>query len=309
MSEHPPIHIALCCDDKYARHCSVTMLSVIRNTRHPERIVFALFHEDFSPETQENILRTFANDPCKITFVDLKNEYFATETFSSPWPKQVLYRFKVPKLFPGCPDKILYLDADTIVIADVAELWREKLNDCVIGAVSDLGMNTVDRDASREVLGLAEEDLYFNSGVLLIDVRKWKEQDVENTLIRYIESYGSQLEFLDQDALNHVLRNKWKPLPQKWNMDTFLFRSYYRLGARRALRVFAPKIAVSVRAPGIIHYTGYNKPWRWGCYLPKHEKYFEYLAQTPWKGYRLEENTFRNRLRRMRWRVRIKLFS
>lgn len=309
MSEHSPIHIALCCDDKYARHCCVTMLSVIRNTRYPERIVFALFHEDFSSETRERISQTFANDPCKIAFVDLKNEYFATEKYSSPWPKQVLYRFKVPGLFPGCPDKVLYLDVDTIVIADIEELWREKLNKYVIGAVPDLGMNTADNEVSREVLGLAEEDLYFNSGVLLIDATKWRTQDVENTLIRYIESYGSQLSFLDQDALNHVLHNKWKQLPQKWNMDRCLFRSYYLPGARRAVRIFAPGIAKAMKAPGIIHYSRARKPWKAGCGMPYREKYFEYLAQTPWKDCRLEDNTLRNRFRDMKWLIVRKLFG
>ena len=309
MSEQPPIHIALCCDDRYARHCSVTMLSVIRNTRHPERIVFALFHEDFSPGTRENIIQTFANDPCKITFVDLRNEDFATETFSSSWPKQVLYRFKVPELFPGRPDKVLYLDADTIVVADVAELWREKLNDCVIGAVSDLSNNTAARKGFREALALTEEAHYFNSGVLLIDVRKWKEQDVENTLIRYIASHGSRLGFLDQDALNHVLRHKWKQLPQKWNMTRSLFRNYYRLGARRAVKFFAPGIAQAMDAPGIIHYTGSPKPWQAACGLPYREKYLEYLAQTPWKDCQLENDTLRNRSRRLMWRIKRKLFG
>ena len=309
MSEHSPIYIALCCDDKYARHCTVTMLSVIKNTSSPERIVFAIFHEDFTEATQENILQTFSTHPCKISFVNLQNEDFGIDSFSFSWPKQVLYRLKVPELFPALPEKILYLDADTLVVSDIEELWRTTLEDFVIGAVTDLKINTAGQKALRESLGLKENDKYFNAGILLIDAQKWREQDLGNVLIEYLKSHGFQLPYRDQDALNHVLRKKWKPLPKKWNMIRSLFREYYRPGAQRAVRYFAPEIAEALSAPGIIHYTAGPKPWHAACGLPYCERYFEYLAETPWKDCQPEHNTLPSRYRRLMWLIRRKLFG
>ncbi len=309
MSEHSPIYIALCCDDKYARHCTVTMLSVIKNTSSPERIFFAIFHEDFTEATQENILQTFSIHPCKISFVNVQNEDFGIDRFSSSWPKQVLYRFKVAELFPELPDKILYLDVDTLVVSDIEELWHINLNDFVIGAVSDYANNTTKKKTLRKSLGLQENDRYFNNGILLIDAQKWRAQDLGNILIEYLKTHGSQLSFIDQDAMNHILRKKWKPLPEKWNMVRSLFREYYRPGARRAVRYFAPAVAEAIRAPGIIHYTGSPKPWHAACGLPYCERYFEYLAETPWKDDQPENNTLRNRSRRLTWLIKRKLFG
>ena len=111
----------------------------------------------------------------------------------------------IPKLINQA--RVLYLDADIIVNGSLSDFYYSDLNGAPVGVVKDYGMGEhfpfpyLDASVSRN---------YFNSGVLLIDCAKWRNEGLVNTLLQTVEEYGDQVLYGDQCTLNIVLREKAK---------------------------------------------------------------------------------------------------
>ena len=142
------------------------------------------------------------------------------------WSPVIFYRLFAYKFFPNI-EKILYMDSDTLVYQDLTELFNTDLGDNVIGAVRDLAPAeyTVD-DAAKHVKQLMADylhnNLYFNSGVLLIDMKKISKYEHKFANIKI------PLKFPDQDLINVVLYEKILRLPLKYNYAPYLkYPSHY----------------------------------------------------------------------------------
>lgn len=117
-----------------------------------------------------------------------------------------------------------YLDADTVLYADVAELYDTDLCGAAVGAVRDTAVLSslvagYPRRQLRKLqpLGLHDPFHYFNSGVLVLDLDRMREEDAEVRLLHVIEEHNELLEHPDQDALNIVFHRQIFPLPVEWN--------------------------------------------------------------------------------------------
>lgn len=132
-------------------------------------------------------------------------------------------RLLAPSLFPR-HSRIVYLDADTVLYADVAELYDTDLCGAAVGAVRDTAVLSslvagYPRRQLRKLqpLGLHDPFHYFNSGVLVLDLDRMREEDAEVRLLHVIEEHNELLEHPDQDALNIVFHRQIFPLPVEWN--------------------------------------------------------------------------------------------
>jgi lipopolysaccharide biosynthesis glycosyltransferase len=181
-------------------------------------------------------------------------------------------RIFLPELMPD-DDKVLYLDADTLAVSSLQELWDTDLSGYALGAVTNVFQhNHAQRPAE---LGLPGPEVYFNSGVLLINLADWRAND---TTLRLIDVAGDDLAWPDQDALNLVLSDRRLPLHPRWNaMNSLDWDS--------AADVFGEDAVMEARAdPGIRHFEGpdQNKPWHRECRGALRDLYFEHRAATAW---------------------------
>ena len=97
------------------------------------------------------------------------------------------------------------------------QLFRINLQGFPVAAVGDCYISGQD---FAERWGLAPSDLgYFNSGVLLIDLKQVREGRLFTKALAFIVEHGSALRFTDQDALNYVFWNRWLRLPMRWNVQ------------------------------------------------------------------------------------------
>ena len=167
---------------------------------------------------------------------------------------------------PASVSKALWLDCDTLVLQDLTPLWHTKLDGnaalaCPDSLVPRLG-------ASFGVAGWKETGLnanapYFNAGVMLIDVERWRETGVEKRALDYLRQFGPKVWFWDQEALNAVLHGHWKSLDPSWN--------------------FPASIAgPSTEMPRIVHFSGNIKPWLVPGKGALHQAYERCLDQTAW---------------------------
>jgi lipopolysaccharide biosynthesis glycosyltransferase len=158
-----------------------------------------------------------------------------------------------------------------LVLSDLEELWKVPIDDdAVLGAVVD---GAIPRCAAprgvkgcRE-LGIPADAPYFNCGVLLVHLERWRRARVTPRAQSYLGAVHGRLDFLHQEALNAVLWRSWQPLPRRWN-----------LLASHDGRVFGRRDA-EVDHPGIAHFAGRLKPWRAPVGGPFNEPYQAVLSR------------------------------
>ncbi len=169
-------------------------------------------------------------------------------TLTGDWSVAVYFKMAIPGLVGDSIEKLVYLDSDTLVVGSLRGLFDQNLEDFPIAAVYD---NYVRK---QELIGIVDEGNYFNSGVMLINIKEWKKQNISQRAFEFLQSNPSKILFVDQDALNRVLAGNWKKLDPKFN----LLYSYIppEITKREMDSYLSDKV--------IIHFT-LQKPWSMLC--------------------------------------------
>jgi lipopolysaccharide biosynthesis glycosyltransferase len=225
----------------------------------------------------------------------------------------VWLRFLLPRLLPSV-DRVLYLDADTLVLGSLEPLLEIDLAGLPLAAVS----NVVEEDLWPHVRSLGVDDPrhFFNSGVLLMDLARMRAEGSVDALLRVAVERSDELRWPDQDALNIVFAGRWHQLHPRWNAQNSLW------GWRpRADHVFGrATVEEAISDPGVVHFEGplVCKPWHALNHHPWRAAYWRTLRTTPWADTEPEDDTLATRiiarlpeerqlaafLRLARWRLR-----
>ena len=192
------------------------------------------------------------------------------------------YRLKLPELLKEY-DKCLYLDGDIIVNSDLSELFRNNIADFYVAGVRAPGYyypkDWVDRH--KKELGLPSIDKYINAGVLLLNLKKIRDDGVQKQMINLVKkSFSSQ----DQDIINVACYNGIKVLPVKYNLMTkyVRFENGTNIIDEKAIRIWGELDSKeALKSPMIIHYADKEKPWNnSGCVL--FDQWNKYAQQVPY---------------------------
>ena len=175
------------------------------------------------------------------------------------------YRYLFAEMLPKSVKRLIYLDADIICKDDILPLWQTDLQGRVLGAVRDWG-----EAKSCGRIGL-KNGRYFNSGVLLMDLVKWRQQKLTQKLFRWLEQVGNtKILWGDQDALNGVIDGWFTELPKIYN------------GIVINNTTLNEELDVV-----LVHYIDYIKPWHI-YYMDSGAKelYWEYVKKSLWSDLR-----------------------
>jgi len=263
-----PFHIAFAIDAGYSRQLRVLVASLLTCNKK-EDLCLHVLHAKLSPR-QETDLRLFTEKhqvTCRFHYIaqtrvkdlPVKMDYLSSVQY---------YRLFIPEFIPAHVSRVLYLDTDTMVCRNLAPLFNEDLHGCTVGAVEDL-----DVQASCERLGIPRSKGYFNSGVLLMDLPLWAQHNITAHVQKYLithRNHSSKCKYPDQDALNTVLQETRHSLPLAWNAY-----ACYRWFPPHEL---SPAQRAAITDPGIIHFTGPEKPWL-ANYSPPYRKQYQHYAQ------------------------------
>ncbi len=234
----------------------------------------------------------------KVTFHSVPDDKVAGLPTRGFTRKATWYRIFLPELLPEV-ERVLFLDADLIVLGSLQALWETDLDDCYLAAVTNLLQH--DHMHRPAELGIDRPQDYFNAGVMLMNLELMRRDGCAEALYAYGTEHVDQLMFRDQDALNAVLSGRRRPLHPRWNcMNAILSFPYagYAFGTR--------EVEEARQDPAIRHFEGpaQNKPWHILCDSPLRERYLEHRRQTPWPEVTLEGATLPNRARSLRRRLR-----
>lgn len=192
----------------------------------------------------------------------------------------------VEQIFPDYVERLLFIDADTIVAGSVAELKTIDMNGSALGVVPvNLGVDEIRKGKLKLANG---NQIYFNSGVLLFNLPVWRRENCHQMIIDMLNK-KIDLDWPDQNLLNNAIPERLiKTLPLKYN---YLSHYYHPRQERGWLRIghyySEEEIEEAISHPAIIHYLGGGwilaRPWYRDCRSSKSGYYLHYKALSPWK--------------------------
>lgn len=294
-------------DDNYARHLGVAMYSLMIHNQNVEKINFFVVDNHISEENRsrlEEIVRNYKNS--KLSFINY-DLYAQKLQLDMPWPISIsaYARLFLAEMLPLEVNRVLYLDCDMVVNHDLSELWNFNLHGHCVGAVQDQVNPKI-----KESVGLLSTDQYFNSGLLLVDLIRWRELKIGNQALSFICRHQGKVIHHDQGVLNGLLYNDWIRLPLKYNVMTI----HYIMDQARVIRYFSDysgfyslqEIEEAKASPCILHYTPSftSRPWEQNCRHPYGYIYQHILSNTSWKSVAKEKERISWIAKIINWRYR-----
>jgi lipopolysaccharide biosynthesis glycosyltransferase len=286
-----PVHLLLCTNAAFLQHAAVCLTSILVNNPN-------LFFDIVIVGRPGELLQ---RDKLRRSLARYPNHLLTIREFSAP-PDVVLplnprahytidswTRLWVADFFPPEVDRVLYLDCDVVVLGSIEPLWNVDLAGALLGAIDIPG---ADRGVVH--LGLRAEDGYFNSGVLLFDLREWRNKRALDTVLAYVAAYPELMtRDVDQEALNACFHGHRKRLDYRWNATSMFFSD-------PCLLPLPPHEIDAIRRDArIIHFNGNLKPWSYFCEHPRKDEYAKYLRMTEWRDFVPPDRTLANRLRKL----------
>ena len=240
-------------DEKYMPYLSVALVSLKESKSNGyDYKIHVLYTGDLNGYSK--IIKTMEEENFSIEFIDVTEEIdrirdcMICRDYYTP---AIYYRLLIPELFPQY-DKVLYMDCDTVALADVAELYSIDVGENYIGAVADQAVAAVPQfcEYTKNALGIVAEK-YFNSGVIVMNLKKFREIDFYQKFETVLRSYAFTIA-PDQDVLNLICKDKVCYYDGGWNK--------------------MPIAGADTQKPKLIHYNLTMKPWHYDGIL--YEEYF-----------------------------------
>lgn len=273
-----PVQLVYMTDANYVPYVRVSLYSAIKNKHKSTKYDVHIIAENFTQEDSTS-LKKMASDDVKIIIHptrELNLDLMHLGRFAS-------FKIALQKLFIAeyiTEDKVLYLDADTLVQEDLSKVYNTPLRGFYVAAVKD-GLMYQFPEHIKEIK-LKWRNFYFNSGIMLLNLSKMRADNMMSRAIAYFNSHYEV--FGDQDVLNVIVADKVKSLSYRYNCNSTFFEEK---SAEFLSDFYNEKVPHTSREvyenAAILHFAG-HKPWT---------PYFTHTYLKPlWKSYEKETEQY-----------------
>lgn len=286
--------------DKFASVLGTSMVSLLENNKDTDNINIFIIEHDISSNNKEKLKRLAQSYNRSLDFIAMpdinKIEKLGLKKIKNTWLFDSYCRLFLDHILPEHISKVIYLDSDVLVVNNVSGLWDYDLQGKCVGAVKEcIGPNYFD------LFGLNDRSVYCNSGVLLIDIDRWREKKCDQIVQQYVQSQNGYVFFMEQSVLNIALQDEIITLPAIFNVKTEMQTlSYHEIVIlRKPVNWFhEDEFNEAVRCPTIIHMTSFwmisNRAWYDVTNHPSKELYLKYKSMTDWKDESSERDSRSN---------------
>jgi len=286
-------------DDAYALALAAMLRSAVDNLAPRRALEVFLLDGGIAARNRSRIQRSLDLDRIQLHWLAPLEDELGTVKLSGHISAAAYLRLLAPDLLPGRVRKAIYLDSDLVVKGDLGRLWDQDLAGPPLLAVQDVNVPTVGCPRGlrnyRE-LGLDANLKYFNSGVLVLDLERWREERLAAAVLGYLQEHWEQVRWWDQDCLNAVLAGRWGELDPRWNQLAHIHEA-----ASWRETPFTREVYEAVLAePYVVHFATSSKPWHFDCRHPERDLFFQYLDRTAWAGWRPRRIPGARQLQRLR---------
>jgi len=259
-------------DSKYIKPLKVMLISLFLNNPS-EQFHLYLMHSGLKEAEIADIGRFVESRGQKMTELKIDAGYFEDAPVIFHYTKEMYYRLLAYKFLPEELDRILYLDPDILVINPVRKLYDTDLDGYLFAAAYH-SVFLASTELNRIRLYPYKISAYFNSGVLLMNLKLQRRLMDENEIYDFIEKNRAKLLMPDQDIINALYSDRIKSLDEKiYNYDVRYYK-YYKITNSTCDMDFILRNTV------FLHFCGKKKPWLKGYSGQFHSlyKHYERLA-------------------------------
>ena len=281
------INIVLLLDEKYFFCTYVAIISMIKNKDKSSIYKLFLLTKDLSTINLDK-LKAISTDNFEIEVIDVSGYGDKYNNIVDVYhiSNTALIKFDIPNILSSL-NKVLYLDGDILVNKDLTELFNTDIEHNYLGAVREI------RAENNRYQDLTGTKYYFNSGVMLLNLKKMRDENISSKLIQKKLNQPKTWKCMDQDVFNNVIADNFKILPLEFNNIISIFLSS-NINLSQINEFYSTKY-YSFKALNknstILHFAGELKPWIYnlGCLSKIYKKYSKTkLKLKKYKG----ENTF-----------------
>ena len=300
------IDVLCAADDSYAMPLAVTLKSACRNLSRGSRIRLFLLTGGIRNDNWRMLEQTFQGQPIDVNVIEPEREIVADLSISHHISHTAYFRLLAAELLPPDVKKVVYLDSDLLIRKDISQLWELPLNDRYCLATVDVACPYVDAKSgcknfrraapymaslrpipNYRQLGLDGSHEYFNSGVMVLNLDRWRRENIVDDLLRTLRDNQRFVWCWDQYALNVVFHRQWGRFDPCWNQGAHLFE--YPSGDHAPIDRLEWQSAKL--DPAIVHFTTEFKPWHFRSDHPalkssRAELFYQGLDDTAWKNWR-----------------------
>ena len=263
------LNVVFASDDNYAPFLSIAMFSLLENNKTDfNKINIFVLDDGIRTENKTKILDLANNYSCKLEFIETRKldemdfNVLGLERNLNKSSLTTYARLFMSTLLPENINKVLYLDCDSLIVNSYKDLWKVDLSNYYCAGVLD-GINT----AVKESLGFNRNDTYINAGFLLVNLKKWREDNVEEKFIKFMIENQNRFYQHDQGVLNNVFKDKILIVDPKYNLQIYFQTLDYDLARKftcMETEYYNKDIVDKAHEnPVFLHFCGsnYDRPW------------------------------------------------
>lgn len=284
LSVDEPIVVVCAADNNYAMPLAVTIRSAMENFNSSRKLLWFVMDGGITQHNKRRILKSLnsemlASGKCEIRWLPKPDVFDDSVVLSERLPSSqyvpnsTFYRLLLSEFLPKQFKKAIYIDCDVAVNTSLEKLWGIDVEDNYILAATNLNSHTISHPDSGllnwKELGFSPDDKKFMAGVLVINLEKWRYENLSNKALDYLANNSQYIRWHDSDILHAIIKNQWKAVDEKWN--------FYKE------RVASKE---EVDNAFIVHFMSPSKPWIAIEKTCESDLFFHYLRMTDWSGYK-----------------------
>ena len=249
----------------YSGYLATSIASILYNANDDDMLNFFILDSDITDINKKKIDELKKIKDFNIEYIKVDKSLFdcVPESTGKHISKETNYRFLITSLKPDM-DKCIFLDADLVVNTSLSELWNVDIEDYYMGCVIDQ-VGLWEKWNERYSIQPSE---YVNTGVILVNMKKWREDNLIPKFFENAQKYAKQFLLPDQDVLNITCASKIKYLDPSWNVYTIL--DYCNKDDEQ----------IAYANPKILHWANWQKPWLYPDVNMSYE-WWKYARMTP----------------------------
>jgi lipopolysaccharide biosynthesis glycosyltransferase len=270
MNLKEKIAVVVACDNQYAVLTAALIKSIEINHRSNELLSFTIIDDGISNVNKERLQNSIRPDSSSIHFIKSSKVIppeIKIPVDDSTYPITAYLRLFAPYAVGLDCKKIIYMDVDMLMYDDISNLYHIDIGDNIVGAVQDYQgvVSSPYAIKNYKALGIPPETKYFNSGLLVINSKKWIEADIANKVIKCMIDNKGHYDYPDQYGFNVVLLDQWHEISLLWNCS-----DYFEIPSN----------------PSLVHFLNIKPIFKSCTSLQRHkDEFYRVLNLTEFKGF------------------------
>ena len=266
------MNILITINQKYIKQVQVLLKSIER-TNPKEIFNIYILHKSLTKDDEEKIKRKINPKQFHIQLIKIsQSEIEHFPVYEKRYPIEIYFRIFATKYLSKDIDRILYLDTDIVVMNSLKELYNMDFENNYFIATTHI--KKVLHKFHEIRLNMPKENIYMNTGVLLMNLKELRKIDIEKEVNEFVNKNKRKLMLPDQDILSTLYGDKVKLIEEiKYNLGERSFNLYNLYNKKKKIDLdWIRKNTV------IIHYYGRNKPWN-KKYIGKLNRFYNEIVK------------------------------